>query len=185
MTVQTINIGNQVNDGLGDDLRSAFQKVNANFTELQAALTVTVTTVGTTGESLFKEQIGSNLRFKSLVGGNQITITSSTDALTFASTHPASFTSITTGSGPVLTANFDLNTNNITLSGGNNLETSVSGTVITIDSKIDLDDALVNMDFGPIAGIFEFNTQLALAAANIDFGTIYSPGIISLDFEEL
>ena len=29
MAIQTINIGNQVNDGLGDDLRSAFQEVNA------------------------------------------------------------------------------------------------------------------------------------------------------------
>ena len=34
MTIQTINIGNVVNDGLGDNLRSAFQKVNDNFAEL-------------------------------------------------------------------------------------------------------------------------------------------------------
>ena len=27
MTIQTINIGNVVNDGLGDDLRTAFEKV--------------------------------------------------------------------------------------------------------------------------------------------------------------
>jgi hypothetical protein len=34
MTIQTINIGNVVNDGLGDDLRTAFEKVNANFADL-------------------------------------------------------------------------------------------------------------------------------------------------------
>ena len=39
MTVQNINIGNQVNDGLGDDLRTAFEKVNANFISLGAELT--------------------------------------------------------------------------------------------------------------------------------------------------
>ena len=49
MAIQTINIGNRVNDGLGDDLRTAFEKVNANFTELQASLTVTASNVGTTG----------------------------------------------------------------------------------------------------------------------------------------
>jgi hypothetical protein len=41
MAIQTINIGNVVNDGLGDDLRTAFQKVNANFTALDAELSVT------------------------------------------------------------------------------------------------------------------------------------------------
>jgi hypothetical protein len=41
MTVQTINIGNVVNDGLGDDLRTAFQKVNANFINLRDSITVT------------------------------------------------------------------------------------------------------------------------------------------------
>jgi hypothetical protein len=31
MTIQTINIGSYANDGSGDDLRTAFTKVNANF----------------------------------------------------------------------------------------------------------------------------------------------------------
>ena len=34
--IQTINIGNLVNDGTGDDLRTAFEKVNSNFTNLDA-----------------------------------------------------------------------------------------------------------------------------------------------------
>lgn len=37
MTQQTINIGTAPGDGTGDPLRSAMQKVNANFTELYAA----------------------------------------------------------------------------------------------------------------------------------------------------
>ena len=36
MAIQTINIGNIVNDKLGDDLRTAFQKVNANFSALKS-----------------------------------------------------------------------------------------------------------------------------------------------------
>jgi hypothetical protein len=34
MTKQTINVGTAANDKKGDSLRAAFQKVNANFTEL-------------------------------------------------------------------------------------------------------------------------------------------------------
>ena len=34
MTQQTINVGTAANDRTGDTLRAAFQKVNANFTEL-------------------------------------------------------------------------------------------------------------------------------------------------------
>ena len=37
MTKQTITIGAVPNDGTGDPLRTAFTKVNANFTELYAA----------------------------------------------------------------------------------------------------------------------------------------------------
>jgi hypothetical protein len=38
MTKQVINVGTSVNDRTGDSIRSAFQKVNANFTELYTSL---------------------------------------------------------------------------------------------------------------------------------------------------
>lgn len=38
MALQTINLGSYANDGTGDDLRTAFQKVNANLTELYGSL---------------------------------------------------------------------------------------------------------------------------------------------------
>ena len=47
--IQTINIGNLVNDGLGDDLRTAFQKVNANFTSLNGELSITGSNLGSVG----------------------------------------------------------------------------------------------------------------------------------------
>ena len=34
MAKQTINIGTSANDGTGDPLRTAFTKINQNFTEL-------------------------------------------------------------------------------------------------------------------------------------------------------
>lgn len=36
MTQQTINVGTTANDANGDPIRTAFTKVNANFTELYA-----------------------------------------------------------------------------------------------------------------------------------------------------
>jgi len=38
MTQQNINIGQSANDKSGDPLRSAFTKVNANFTDLYAQI---------------------------------------------------------------------------------------------------------------------------------------------------
>ena len=38
MTKQVINVGTTANDKKGDSLRAAFQKVNANFTELYEAV---------------------------------------------------------------------------------------------------------------------------------------------------
>ena len=42
MTKQAINVGTAANDKKGDSLRAAFQKVNANFTELYTALGLVV-----------------------------------------------------------------------------------------------------------------------------------------------
>jgi len=47
MTQQTINIGQSANDKSGDPLRSAFTKVNANFTELYTQLNTGAYTPGT------------------------------------------------------------------------------------------------------------------------------------------
>ena len=44
MTKQTINVGTSANDRRGDSLRTAFQKVNANFTELYSSSGFTGTT---------------------------------------------------------------------------------------------------------------------------------------------
>ena len=91
MTIQTINIGNVVNDGLGDDLRTAFEKVNANFSDLSAQLTITATNVGTVGIGVFKEKVGADLRFKKLVSGTKMLLNENTDTVTVNNTAPDAF----------------------------------------------------------------------------------------------
>jgi len=171
MAIQTINIGNAVNDGLGDDLRTAFQKVNSNFSDLQQGLTVTASNIGATGFGVFKEKIGNDLQFKNLVPGTKIQIDEFNNALRISTTINESFERIDTQSG-VLRA---IDSNNITIRGGENTVSFVpSGqpNTLVVDTKLPLSNIFQSYDFGPITGIFDYNTTFSLAAANIDFGLI-------------
>ena len=177
MTVQTINIGNVVNDGLGDDLRTAFQKVNANFSELSASLTITARNLGSTGEGVFSEKIGTELQFRNLVAGTKILLDGRPDGIIINSTQPEAFTSITTNSNTV-SAN---TSTDVTIQGINNVVVTGSGSVVSIDTVLDLNQILMSFDFGPIAQGYEHPIQIALASANIDFGTIENPGTLNFD----
>ena len=180
MAIQTINVGNVVNDGLGDNLRTAFEKVNSNFSELNASLTITASNIGTVGAGVFKEKIGANLQFKRLVPGTKIFIEELTNSLVINNQQPDGFVRIDTNSGTLLGDDYI----NITLAGkngGENIETVVNGSVISIDTVIPVTEILTTFDFGSVTGAFEYTTQFALAAANIDFGTIPLPATIDLD----
>lgn len=74
--MRKINLGNFANDHTGDDLRTAFMKVNENFheLELQNGQANTISNIGL-GVPLFKEKIGVDLRLKTLVEGPGIDIT--------------------------------------------------------------------------------------------------------------
>lgn len=87
MTIKPINVGNVVNDGSGDDLRTAFVKVNENFTELvnMQGEDNTASNVGT-GTGVFKEKVNTDLKFKSIVAGTGITVTSDANTITLANT---------------------------------------------------------------------------------------------------
>ena len=64
MAKQTINIGTSANDRTGDNLRTAFQKVNANFAELYLNPTGTRGTVQNLGDgnlTLTADQITGNI----------------------------------------------------------------------------------------------------------------------------
>jgi hypothetical protein len=69
----------------------------------------------------------------------------------------------------------------ITIQGGDNINVTTDGQVITVETNIDLGTVLVDYDFGPITGSYTNAIQLSLAAANIDFGTVSNPGTITLD----
>ena len=85
MAIQPINVGNVVNDGSGDDLRTAFVKVNDNFTELDIrhGEQNTASNVGT-GTGLYKDKVGVNLEFKSINAGTGINLVSDANTITIS-----------------------------------------------------------------------------------------------------
>ena len=186
MTIQTINIGNVVNDGLGDDLRTAFEKVNANFTDLSAQLTITATNVGATGVGVFKEKVGADLRFKKLVSGTKMLLDENTDTVTVNNTAPDAFIRIETDAGVMLASTHQ----EITIAGAaafgsttsvKDIEVNAFGSTISIKTIIPVTDILTSYDFGAITGSFNNSMQALFAASNIDFGTITLPGRFDLD----
>jgi hypothetical protein len=186
MTVQTINIGNQVNDGLGDDLRTAFQKVNANFGELSAQLTITAVNLGVNGTGVFKDKVGAELQFKKLVSGTKMLLDDTGNTIVVNSTAPDAFVRISTDSG-----NVQASTNqNITFGGTaapgsvtsrKDIEVTAFGSTVSFKTIIPITDILESYDFGKITGLQNNAMQVLYAASNIDFGTITLSGRFDLD----
>jgi hypothetical protein len=186
MTVQTINIGNQVNDGLGDDLRTAFQKVNANFSNLSAQLTITAVNLGATGSGVFKEKIGAELQFKKLVSGTKMALDDTGNTIVINSTAADAFVRIDTDSGNVQANAYQ----NITFSGAaapgsttsrKDIEVTTFGSTVSFKTIIPVTDILESYDFGTITGSLNNSMQALYAASNMDFGTITLPGRFDLD----
>ena len=183
--LQTINVGNLVNDGLGDDLRTAFLKVNANFSELNTGLTITASNSGL-GVGVFKQKTNNDLEFKSLVSGTKILIEESADVLTINTTQEDAFIRFDTDSGSMLASNHE----QITLqgiaapdseTGVKDIEVTTSGSAVNFKTIIPVTEYLQTYDFGSINGIYQNAIQLAMQTANIDFGTLTFTSDIDLD----
>lgn len=185
--LRTINIGNLANDGLGDDLRTAFDKVNDNFNDLNDELTVNVVNVGPFVSGLFKEKVGNELRFKSLDAGRKITFNNNTDSITINSTVPDSFTRFDTDSG-IMSAQVaeQISIQGTFAPGSETLikdieVTSDGSTGLKIKNIIPVTEYLQTYDFGSINGTYENAIQLNFAAANIEFGTLTLNSDLDLD----
>jgi len=86
--LQEINLGQAINDGTGDDLRTAFLKVIANFQYLEGEITnpVDAENVGLLDQGVFKEKIDNILYFKSIVGGDNIEIQATDNTIIVSTT---------------------------------------------------------------------------------------------------
>jgi hypothetical protein len=127
MAITRINVGNIANDGTGDDLRQAFVKVNNNFTELDARVVPqnNAANLGT-GTGVFYTKEGTTLNFRSLIAGDNMSLTSDGTSITI--TNNGNITVRTDGSTLSLSGagrQFGIN-------GGQNIDTSLSGSNVTV-----------------------------------------------------
>jgi hypothetical protein len=91
MAINYVNLGNFSNDGTGDDLRTAFTKVNNNFTELDIALVSGGSNLGA-GAPVFagkvtSTEVGDNLSFRTLVAGANTSISYNASTITISSSN--------------------------------------------------------------------------------------------------
>jgi len=185
-----VNIGNLVNDGTGDDLRTAFQKVNANFSDLNTELTITASNAGPVGARVFKEKVGADLQFRNIVSGTKILAVEATDSIIINSTAPDAFFRFDTNAGSMIAGSGN-NGGQITVAGppGGDVSVTTLGSTMFIDTKRinnkSFTQILSYIDFGPITGAFENTLQFAAASANVDFGTLSLPSRFDLDCGEL
>jgi hypothetical protein len=122
MAIQTVNLGTYANSSTGDDLRTAFEKVNANFAFLDLTSAVDAVNLGT-GAGVYSSKSGDNIQLKSLVAGTDMVITGTSSEITLSS-----LIDITRDTAPALGGNLSLNNFNVTGTGSINITGSITST---------------------------------------------------------
>lgn len=146
-TLQTINLGSYANDGTGDDLRTAFEKVNINFGLLfaEASVNTAINLGGGAGIFAQKNPGTVNLEFKTLtstdasVNINQLTTTIDLNANTKLLNDPL----------PKLGSNLNLNGHNI--AGDGDIQATMYGYDVRLLNnllQVVLESGSVNVDLG-------------------------------------
>ena len=116
-----LNVGAYANDGTGDDIRTAFQKIKSTFTLINTNLGVTTgENIGTTGQGIFSAKVDNKLQFKKITGTNGIVVSSTATTVNLAATN-----SVELDVSPRLGGNLNLNTHNIV--GVGDVQTTVYG----------------------------------------------------------
>ena len=138
MAQQTINIGATANDGTGDQLRTAFDKVNDNFVEIYTELGGTsLSNVKISGNTISTDDTNGNLTLDPNGTGTIIlanaTTASSTLTVTGATTVNGGFAAAGT-SGTFIT--FGAADATPTVAGGNLFKTGGAVTVTTFDDGV-------------------------------------------------
>jgi hypothetical protein len=145
MPIQTINLGAYPNDGTGDDLRTAFKKINDNFSEVVTTVAIGNATNLGSGVGVFAQRNIANLEFKSL------TSTAGTVAITQTSTtvNLNAIAKLETDLLPKLGANLNLNNKDIV--GDGSIYANVWGANVGIINALMyfiLRSSAISVDFG-------------------------------------
>mgnify|MGYP006157708143 CR=1 FL=1 len=167
MAKQIINIGTTANDGTGDPLRDAFDKVNDNFTEL------------------YTDDAGD---VNSIIGGTSISVDQATGNVTVTNDAPnATHTGDVTGSGALTIATDAVTTakilnDNVTHDKLENRYTAaVTISTLTGAYSLDWSAGAVFVMSGTLSGAIEFDFTNFKAGQTIDIYNLTGAQTITFD----
>lgn len=122
MAVELINIGNIANDGTGDELRVAFRKINQNLEDFDVRLGDAVEGINTgTGAGVFRQRVGNDLEFRSLIAGTNIEVTETPDSIEISAPNTLTDAPVVTDSGSYILTSGE----SVRVFGGDGIETSL------------------------------------------------------------
>lgn len=189
MPIQYVNIGTNPNDGTGDDLRSAFLKVNDNFQFLASVggETNDGSNLGGGSGQVYAGKTNETLNFRTIAGdiSSGITVNQSGSVITISSTFstPASITKLISddNNGQFVTtspgAEFRFN-------GTGGVTTSLNANVLTIDGQFSLiQDTLpllggnLDLNGSNISGLGNISITGDITSDNLTVGRIVTPGV--------
>ena len=173
MTIQTVNLGTYANDSTGDDLRTAFTKVNDNTAELDLTRVVSAENLGL-GAAIFKDKVNKNLQLRKINAGINISVTQNANDITIAA--PDSINNLVEDTSPQLGGNLDLNNFNIVGTGNIEVEGVViadefTGNLVVKDSSLTIEaynSATFDYNIVSVNGlIFSGNNRISSGVNNI------------------
>lgn len=124
LEINLVNLGTYPNDGSGDDLRTAFEKSNANFASLEDNIVLSAVNLGT-GAPLWLDKLGNDLRFRTLKSLNE-NLSISYDSNEIILQINNFLDSVEQDTSPSLGGNLDLN--GFEINGSGNID--ISGVII-------------------------------------------------------
>lgn len=168
--MDAINVGVLANDGTGDDLRTAFVKINQNFAELDARQpeSTTAANIGS-GVGIFANNNSGELQFKSIAGSN-IEIESTADTVTLTASPGLQALVVNADTGAI---NF-VSSSELTVRGAGNTITSVDSGELVIASVTKLaSDPAPTMTADLDASDYNINNAATITATNV-IGLVHS-----------
>ena len=169
--IDSIELGSYANDGTGDDLRTAFFRVNNNFALLDAEAAVNGGVNLGIGAGIYKDKASTNLEFKSITSNDSsviITPTATTIDL-------LAKTKLLNDLSPSLGANLTLNGRNIV--GIGDVQTTVWGIdIINLNSALAmLLESGLTIDLGSFGQAAGYETEPNGKGYSFDMGYFIDP----------
>jgi hypothetical protein len=194
INIQQINLGQYPNDGTGDDLRTAFEKIIGNFSEIDSKVVIEAENIGTGVPVAFETPIDGKLRFRTLKSGNdnlgisfdseEIVLTVSNfrigDLLDVSADNPAPGEALVWNGSSWSPANVSATSGVSKIIAGDNIEITPAEGVGEVTISSTGSGVPQGFDFGGIGNPSNI-LELLLQATPIDFGSLLSPSSLILD----